>query len=1451
MFMCCKFKLIFVFLLLLFVSGSAYSIDCISVFPTGVQGNNSSSSINIQSGAQINNVPFTELPFSSISNASVSGDSCGSADCSVIGSVAENVTLPTFPTNSATAELTTTNGTVGEGVSSSLNTNSFKEVTINAGTSDFSDNYTEYFIGILNLRNGATLRIKPGNYWIGSLNLSSAGSDGIAVLEVEGTGVVNLFVENNIQANNLSEIRGISATAVINTIVYNNFTLASGAKASGVAYTQGELRLNSNSVFTGTASAGTVDLRADSTVDFTPDLINDFDLTETCEPTLDELLVHYQFNDAIGQTVSDASGFSRDALLGTTSAVESVDPSWKCEARGANLVFDGSAQQQVTAPSFKPPSKGVVAFWMKIPSLPATQERIFGFSGGFQMRLRTNGDLHADLNIRGFQSTVSTSSVISGAELGTWLHFAFVTDITNGNWAIYKNGNLDASGTTTLITQPAAPLLIGASSASASQFFNGELDDFRIYSGELSVAAIEALAASENKPQDCVDELILHYPFDEGSGQSTADLGSLNLDGLLGPTSAENSQDPTWVCEVNGAYLNFNSANNQRVTTDPFQPPGKAVVAFWMNIPSLPSSLNRVFGSGDGFEARLDSSGVIFADVNKAGANTTVRTSGAITDFNTWMHITIMTDVFTGNWAIYINGELDNSGNDSFTIRPEEAFHVGGRATDESSNSFNGSIDDFRIYSGSLTPAEIDALGDLSQAPVECPAIDHYELTYATSAVTCEAATIQIRACEDASCSSVTGQAVSAEVFADDGQIANTTFTGFTSFDYSNTAVETVTLTVPAPSIAAANELRCNGVTASTAGACQLEFVDSTFQFFGANSGDLPPDQLAEANFQDLNLRAVRTNTETGACQASLTGTQTITLGYDCIDPDICLTSFAGATVSGGSAGELSADVLLTFDGAGIASLSTLSYNDAGRIQLSAQSAAHPTINKGFGLVDAYPSYLRLSITDNDLVYNPGTGDPDVYSAGEAFEYTLGAYGAADNLLPNYQAGDLALFLQRDFPTGTGRVDGQLLYNTGLTVTSSADAAAFVSVTNPNFTGGQFTFSNAHYTETGRIILDVRDNDYLGNLISSESDVSLGTFIPAYYFVSVIGSPLLQDAQVNASDDDFTYVGQFTGFASEPSLLVSPRNALDNVTSNYVIEGWVYNPDLAALNTANNVLVEDNSTYTGAASITHENGPDVNAIVASGGRRVRLNGTQLRYDKVNLDEVGSDSNSVSGIMYSPVAPFGADLDLTFSATFLTDINGRCFRQSSVDPDCDSFTISNISGTTLRFGRFVLESNYGAETDDLVVPMRAEYFDGSAWRLNTLDNHTLIDFDEAQGHVILTPIGTPDLTDAINNLDSTGVLQNGLSNTSSDMRFNRPQSIGQLQLSLSPLIDPTVFPYYLNFDWNNDGVICNAATCPDTDDAGSNPQQTDFPSAIVTFGLYRGNDRVIQWREVFN
>ncbi|MFQ3192115.1 MAG: MSHA biogenesis protein MshQ, partial [Paraglaciecola sp.] len=41
--------------------------------------------------------------------------------------------------------------------------------------------------------------------------------------------------------------------------------------------------------------------------------------------------------------------------------------------------------------------------------------------------------------------------------------------------------------------------------------------------------------------------------------------------------------------------------------------------------------------------------------------------------------------------------------------------------------------------------------------------------------------------------------------------------------------------------------------------------------------------------------------------------------------------------------------------------------------------------------------------------------------------------------------------------------------------------------------------------------------------------------------------------------------------------------------------------------------------------------------------------------------------------------------------------------------------------------------------------------------------------------------------------------------------------------------------YLNYDWDGDGFI----------------NSDDFPKSTITFGQFRGSDRIIHWREVFN
>ena len=66
-------------------------------------------------------------------------------------------------------------------------------------------------------------------------------------------------------------------------------------------------------------------------------------------------------------------------------------------------------------------------------------------------------------------------------------------------------------------------------------------------------------------------------------------------------------------------------------------------------------------------------------------------------------------------------------------------------------------------------------------------------------------------------------------------------------------------------------------------------------------------------------------------------------------------------------------------------------------------------------------------------------------------------------------------------------------------------------------------------------------------------------------------------------------------------------------------------------------------------------------------------------------------------------------------------------------------------------------------------------------------------------------------------------------------LNPPGTAGELNIWLDPTDLDVTWPTYLNYDWNGNGFI-------NTD---------DFPKATVSFGLFRGNDRIIHWREVFN
>ena len=158
------------------------------------------------------------------------------------------------------------------------------------------------------------------------------------------------------------------------------------------------------------------------------------------------------------------------------------------------------------------------------------------------------------------------------------------------------------------------------------------------------------------------------------------------------------------------------------------------------------------------------------------------------------------------------------------------------------------------------------------------------------------------------------------------------------------------------------------------------------------------------------------------------------------------------------------------------------------------------------------------------------------------------------------------------------------------------------------------------------------------------------------------------------------------------------------------------------------------------------------------------------------------------------------------------------------------------GSTLdmRYGRLRLDDAFGPETVALPVNFYTEYWTGNHFTLNAQDSCTMV----PRG-AITYPAGTlasdTNRTVALTggstqgtytNLDATGVRFNA---GVAGQGFTAPTASAQGKFVVGT--DLTNLPW-LRFDWNQDG----------------NYSDLKLPNATFEFGSYRGNDRIIYWRE---
>ena len=188
--------------------------------------------------------------------------------------------------------------------------------------------------------------------------------------------------------------------------------------------------------------------------------------------------------------------------------------------------FNGtSSNLRFTYPIANLGEKFTFSCWIKFNSVSTPQTIICSRQGvgmGFMVILLSSGQLRFD---NGTDSTAVQYTVPAASftpVVNTWYHLICIQ--TSEQRKLYVNGTLvstsDTTYTSNILNNTAELVIIGASNsatnlnAAANNWFNGYLNDIRLYNYELSDSEIKKLSQG----------LILHYLFNDPSTEGTTNL---------------------------------------------------------------------------------------------------------------------------------------------------------------------------------------------------------------------------------------------------------------------------------------------------------------------------------------------------------------------------------------------------------------------------------------------------------------------------------------------------------------------------------------------------------------------------------------------------------------------------------------------------------------------------------------------------------------------------------------------------------------------------------------------------------------------------------------------------------------------------------------------------------------------------------------------------------------
>jgi len=421
-------------------------------------------------------------------------------------------------------------------------------------------------------------------------------------------------------------------------------------------------------------------------------------------------IVHYKLDETEGMIAADSADTLDGALMG--------DPMWTAGVKGGALDLDGdgdyvdcgtneainSLGEAMTVTAWVN-IRSVTTAWMAIATKGETAWRLgvnnttTGIHWGF-----TGGD-------RGWQQANSVTEL----PLGEWHHVGGTYDSSVGG-TVYVDGVAEAvNPNPDGVDNNDQPLLLGENPEATGRFFDGLLDDVRIYDRALSDAEMMDLAGVQPKV------LVASYGLDTAANDSSGN----GLDGTI-------MGDPNFVDGKVGMALMLDGVDDYVDLGNPSAldfGTGDFTIAAWINMTAI--ERGTVYAKG------ADNSGGIRYTLAMGESNDNKMTlttddnsdkvqarGDTVVNDGQWHHVVGMR---SGNTSVvYVDGVFDGIADlpEGYDLSGASQANALIGAIDGDADPaivalekfFAGAIDDVRIYNYALSDAEV---ADLALLPTQ------------------------------------------------------------------------------------------------------------------------------------------------------------------------------------------------------------------------------------------------------------------------------------------------------------------------------------------------------------------------------------------------------------------------------------------------------------------------------------------------------------------------------------------------------------------------------------------------------------------------------------------------------------------------------------------------------------------------------------------------------------